>query len=166
MSVSSATKNPQSPRYLEDFKVGDVVETGSLTLTREMIIGFAEQYDPQPMHLDEEAARHTVFKELVGSGWQTLLVTMKLLLEAPFLGGTPLIAAEFKEVRFLAPMRPGDVLSARAETMALHFSTSRPERGFMDLKVTTKNAADIALITQNLRLVLPTRASLKTEIPG
>lgn len=166
MSVSPTTKNPHAPRYLEDFKVGDVVETGSLTLTREMIVDFARHYDPQPMHLDDEAARHTMFKELVGSGWQTLLVTMKLLLEVPLLGGTPMIAAAFKEVRFLAPMHPDDVLSARAEITALQASTSRPDRGFMDLKVTTKNAAGIALITQDLRLVLPTRASLRMDPPG
>lgn len=160
-----APENPHTPRYLEDFKVGDVLQTASLPVTREMIIDFARQYDPQPMHLDEEAARHTMFGALVGSGWQTLLVTMKLLLEAPLLGGTPMIAAEFKDVKFLTPMHPDDVLSACAEITGLQASKSRPDRGFMDVKVTTKNADGVALVTQNFRLLLPTRASRSTPGP-
>lgn len=160
MPINPVSETNPAPRYLEDFKVGDVVETASLPITRAMIVEFARQYDPQPMHLDEDAARHTLFGTLVGSGWQTLLVTMKLLLEAHLLGGTPMIAAEFKEVKFHAPMNPDDVLSARAEIMSLRASSSRPDRGFMDVKVTTKNADGVVLITQSLRLLMPTRASL------
>ena len=144
-----------APRYLEDFKVGDLIETDTCTVTRDMVRSFAEQYDPQPMHLDEAAARGTVFGELVGSGWQTLALTMRLLVDARLLGGTPIVGAEFKDMRFHAPMRPGDSLRASAEVMAIGPSKSRPNRGFMDLKVTTRNAAGDTLVTQSWRLVVP-----------
>ena len=144
-----------TPRYLEDFKVGDLIETDTCTVTRDMVRSFAEQYDPQPMHLDEAAARGTVFGELVGSGWQTLALTMRLLVDARLLGGTPIVGAEFKDMRFHVPMRPGDSLRASAEVMAIRPSTSRPNRGFMDLKVTTRNAAGDTLLTQSWRLVMP-----------
>lgn len=150
---------PDKPRYLEDFQVGDLIETDALTVTRDMIVSFARQYDPQPMHLDDDAARSTLFGELVGSGWQTLAVTMRLLVDARLLGGTPIVGAEFKDLRFHAPMRPGDALRASAEVMAIRPSRSRPDRGFMDLKVTTKNAAGAMLVTQTWSLVVPARAS-------
>ena len=148
---------PGAPRYLEDFKVGDLTETSGFAVTRDMILSFAEQYDPQPMHLDETAARDTVFGELVGSGWQTLAVTMRLLLDARLLGGTPIVGAEFRDIRFHAPMRPGDGLRARAEVIAIRPSKSRPDRGFMDVRVTTTNSEGVTLVTQRWSLVVPRR---------
>ena len=68
MPAIATSERPRAPRYLEDFNVGDLTETAELTVTRDMILSFAELYDPQPMHLDETAARGTVFGELVGSG--------------------------------------------------------------------------------------------------
>ncbi|MCA0200183.1 MAG: MaoC family dehydratase [Proteobacteria bacterium] len=149
-----------APRYLEDFAVGDVTKTGDLTVTAEMVRNFAELYDPQPMHLDEDAARASVFGDLVGSGWQTLAVTMRLLVDARLLGGTPIVGAEFKETRFHAPMKPGDTLRVTAEVLAVRSSKSRPDRGFMDMKVTTRTREGTALVTQQWTLVLPTRAGL------
>ena len=109
------------------------------------------------MHLDETAARGTVFGELVGSGWQTLAVTMRLLVDARILGGTPIVGAEFKDMRFHAPMRPGDTLRASAEVMEIRPSKSRPDRGFMDMKVTTRNSTGATLVTQSWSLVVPSR---------
>ena len=149
-----------APRHLEDFRIGDVIETASVTVTREMIVAFAREYDPQPMHLDEAAARQTVFGELVGSGWQTLALTMRLLVDARLLGSTPIVGAQFNETRFHAPVRPGDRLHARAEVTALRTSRSHPERGFLDMIVTTLNADWASLVTQHWSLVLPTRAAL------
>lgn len=159
--MSGIANDAQSdkPSYLEDFQVGDRTETGEFTVSRDMIVSFAEQYDPQPMHLDDNAAKGTVFGELVGSGWQTLAVTMRLLVDAQLLGGTPIVGAEFKETRFHAPMRPGDALRASAEVLAIRPSKSRPDRGFMDLMVTTRNAAGTLLLTQQWSLVVPTRAA-------
>ncbi|MGE3477819.1 MAG: MaoC family dehydratase [Rhodospirillaceae bacterium] len=142
MSHTATSKEASvAPRYLEDFAVGDRAETGRTIVTREMIEAFAELYDPQPMHLDETAAQGTVFGRLIGSGWQTLALTMRLMVDARFLGSTPIVGAEFKEMRFHAPMLPGDTLQANAEILAVRPSKSRPDRGFMDVRVTTKNAA-------------------------
>lgn len=162
MSAIEANDRPLSPRYLEDFAVGDQIETGEIAITREMIRSFAELYDPQPMHLDEVAARDSVFGEMVGSGWQTLAVTMRLLVDARLLGSTPIVGAEFRDMRFHAPVRPGDTVRASAEVLAMRASKSRPQRGFMDFKVTTKTTAGVTLVTQSWRLVVPSRALLSS----
>ncbi|GGO84351.1 MaoC family dehydratase [Marinobacterium nitratireducens] len=159
MEAKAASERSADPLYLEDIQVGDLVETKEFTVTRDMIIAFAEQYDPQPMHLDEKAAHDTIFGELVGSGWQTLVLTMRLLVDARLLGGTPLIGAELKNIRFHAPMRPGNTLRAGAEVTAIRPSKSRPDRGFIDLKVTTRNADGMTLATQNWSLVMPLRST-------
>lgn len=150
------------PHYFEDFVVGQKIESDELTVTYEMIVAFAQQYDPQPMHLDEQAARSSLFGQLVGSGWQTLAVTMRLLVDARLLGGTPIVGVEFKDVRFHTPMRPGDSLRAKAEVVALHPSKSRPSRGFLDMNVTTVNTAGEVLVSQSWRLAVPRRSTSPT----
>ncbi len=161
---SAVETGADGARYLEDFAVGDVTESAGMTITSDMVRAFAELYDPQPMHLDEDAARATVFGGLVGSGWQTLAVTMRLLVDARLLGATPIVGAEFKDTRFHGPMRPGDTLRATAEVLAVRPSKSRSDRGFMDMKVTTLKATGEALVTQTWTLVLPTRASLPDRL--
>jgi len=148
---------------LEDFKIGDVTETQEVIVSHEMIRDFAETYDPQPHHLDKVAAKGTIFGEVVGSGWQTLALTMRLLVDAKLLGGTPIVGAEFRDMRFHGPVRPGDTLRANAEILSISPSSSRPDRGFLDMKVTTRNAAGHALVTQTWRLVVPTRAGARSH---
>ncbi|CAD5259264.1 conserved hypothetical protein [Bosea sp. 62] len=147
------------PRYLEDFDAGDRIASGSFEMTAELIRSFAEFYDPQPMHIDEAAARQTIFGELVGSGWQTLAITMRLLVDARLLGGNPIVGAEFANLRFHRPVRPGDGLKATAEVLRTRPSRSRPDRGFMDLEVTTTNQRDETVLTQVWTLIVPTRAT-------
>lgn len=158
MSAVMAEDDRMRPLYLEDFSVGDRVETRRFVITRKMIRGFAEVYDPQPMHLDEATARETVFGELVGSGWQTLAITMRLLVDAKLLGTTPIVGAEFRNIRFLIPVRPGDALRATAEVVGLRPSRSRPDRGFMELQVNTANESGAVVLMQNWTLLLPTRS--------
>lgn len=146
-------------RYLEDFGAGDRITSGSFEVTAELIRSFAELYDPQPMHIDEDAARGTIFGELVGSGWQTLAITMRLLVDARLLGGNPIVGAEFANLRFHRPVRPGDSLKATAEVLQTRPSRSRTDRGFMDLQVTTTNQHDETVLTQAWTLVVPTRAA-------
>ncbi|CAN7398621.1 MaoC family dehydratase [Bosea sp. LjRoot237] len=148
------------PQYLDDFKAGDRISSGSFEVTAELIRSFAELYDPQPMHIDEEAAHQTIFGELVGSGWQTLAITMRLLVDAKLLGGNPIIGAEFANLRFHRPMRPGDSLKAIAEVLQTRPSRSRNDRGFMDLQVTTTNQHDETVLTQAWTLIVPTRTAV------
>ncbi len=89
---------------------------------------------------------------------------MRLLVDARLLGSTPIVGAEFKETRFHAPMKPGDTLRAHAEVLAVRSSKSRPDRGFMDMKVTTRTSAGTALVTQQWTLRVPTRAGLAAEL--
>lgn len=154
------------PRYLEDFRAGDRIASGSFEVTAELIRSFAELYDPQPMHLDEDAARQTIFGELVGSGWQTLAITMRLLVDARLLGGNPIVGAEFANQRFHRPVRPGDGLKAVAEVLRTRPSRSRRDRGFMDLEVTTKNQRDETVLTQTWTLVVPARRQLTADDPA
>lgn len=147
-------------RYLEDFKVGELIETEEFPLTRDAIVSFAQQYDPQDMHVDEELAKSTIFGELVGSGWQTLLITLKLILNTKRFGDTPLIGAGFKEVRFHHPTYPGNSLKVCAEIMDIRPSKHKADRGLMDVNVTTKTTTGTVIITQTWTLALPTKASV------
>ena len=148
----------EQPLSLEDFTVGERICSGAFTVTAELAHDFARAYDPQPMHLEEDAARASFFGELVASGWQTLAVTMRLMVDARLTGTTPIIGAEFREIRFHRPMRPGDTLTAEAEVLAVRRSRSKPERGFLDLHLTTMNGRGETLLTQIWTLVLPARA--------
>lgn len=151
-------------RYLEDFSIGEQIETEEFPLTRDSIVSFAEQYDPQDMHLNDELAQHTIFGELVGSGWQTLLITLKLVLNSKHFGDTPLIGAGFKEVRFHHPTYPGDSLKVYAEIMDIRPSKNKADRGLMDVQVTTKTTTGTVLITQTWTVALPTKASIATTL--
>ena len=148
-----------TPKFLEDFTAGQRIRTGTFVVTPELVRSFAELYDPQPMHLDPEAAKATMFGEVVGSGCQTLAITMRLLVDARLLGGTPIIGADFKEFRFHRPMKPGDTLSAEAEVLGSRTSRSRPDRGFLELRVTTFNQDGEPLVTQTWTLAVPARAT-------
>ena len=124
--------------YLEDFVVGARFTSGTHTLDADQIKTFARQFDPQPFHLDEEAASHSFFGGLVASGWHTAAITMSLLVKSgmPIAGG--LIGAG-GELTWPHPTRPGDTLTVESEVLAVTPSRSRPERGMITLRSRTRN---------------------------
>ncbi|MES2255933.1 MAG: MaoC family dehydratase [Pseudomonadota bacterium] len=124
--------------YLEDVFVGQRFVTGTHTLTVDAIKAFARDYDPQPFHTDEEAAKDTFFCGLAASGWHTAAITMRLQIDSgpPIAGG--MIGAG-GEISWPRPTRPGDVLHVESEVTEVKPSKSRPERGFATLKSETKN---------------------------
>jgi acyl dehydratase len=124
--------------YLEDVFVGQRFVTGTHTLTAEAIKAFATDYDPQPFHTDEEAAKDTFFCGLAASGWHTAAITMRLQIDSgpPIAGG--MIGAG-GEISWPRPTRPGDVLRVESEITEVKPSKSRPERGFATMKSETKN---------------------------
>jgi acyl dehydratase len=127
--------------YLEDLSVGQIFESGSIEVTRDSIRAFAEQFDPQPFHLDEEAARQSLFGGLAASGWHTASITMRLLTESlPLAGG--IIGASMDEIAWPRPTRPGDCLRVRVEVLELRPSKSKPERGMAKTQTVTLNQAD------------------------
>src|SRR5512134_2917980 len=121
-------------RYFEDYQVGEVQETRSYAVSREEILAFARQFDPQPFHLDEEAARASLFGGLIASGWHTGAMFIRMVCEHM----TPLHATSgamgFDDLKWLRPVRPGDVLSVESEIREKIESRSRPDRGTVKIE--------------------------------
>lgn len=147
----------EDARTLEDFEVGQVFTTQRVTVDKADLVAFAKLYDPQPMHTDEEVAKSTFFGELMGSGWQTLGLTMRLVVEARTLGSTPLVGIAIDEVRFHRPLRPGDTLWARVEITEVCALHSKPDRGFLRMKVNTFVGVDTPLASLYWTLLVPRR---------
>ncbi len=124
--------------YLEDVFVGQRFVTGTQAVTAEAIKAFARDYDPQPFHTDEAAAKDTFFAGLAASGWHTAAITMRLQVDSgpPIAGG--MIGAS-GELSWPKAVRPGDVLHVESEVLDVTPSKSRPERGMITLKSETKN---------------------------
>ena len=117
--------------YFEDFSTDWTAEYGPRRVTREEIVGFAAQYDPQPMHLDEEAARQTMLGGLAASGWHTCAIMMKMIADGLLLDTASMGAPGIDEVKWLRPVRPGDSLTLRGSVTAVRASQSKQDRGFV-----------------------------------
>ena len=139
--------------YLEDFSVGRRFISAAHTLDAEQIKAFARQFDPQPFHLDEEAARLTFFHGLAASGWHTASITMSLLVKSgmPIAGG--LIGAG-GELTWPRPTRPGDTLTVESEVLAVTPSRSKPERGMITVRSITKNQSGEAVQEMTSRMLV------------
>ena len=129
-------------RYLEDFAVGQTFGSGRLRIDAERIKAFAAEFDPQPFHLDEEAAQHTLFRGLAASGWHTSALTMRLLVESEIRPAGGIVGAGFDELRWPRPVRPGDELRVETEVLEVRPSKSRPEQGVIKIRTTTLNQKD------------------------
>ncbi len=128
--------------HWEDFSPGQVIDCGSRLVTREDIVAFAAEYDPQPMHLDEEAARATLFGGLVASGWHSCCILMRMLSDNLLCGTSFMGAPGVDEVKWLAPVRPDKRIKARATVLETRLSRSRPEMGFVKFRFELTAAAD------------------------
>jgi acyl dehydratase len=144
-------------RYLEDFEIGQIFGSGRLRIEAERAKTFAAEFDPQPMHLDEEAARHAIFGGLTASGWHTAAVTMRLLVEGELKPAGGIVGAGFEEFRWPRPVRPGDELHLESEVLAVRPSNSRPDRGLIRVRTTTLNQNDEAVQVLVATLVVPRR---------
>lgn len=115
--------------YFEDFPPGDVRESPARTVTREEIIAFAREFDPQPFHTDEAAAKDTIYGGLIASGWHTIAIYMRLMWDSFLKETVSLGSPGVDEVRWLKPVRPGDTLRARFTVLETVPSRSKPDRG-------------------------------------
>jgi len=142
--------------FLEDLAPGRRFETSSYRLEETEIVAFASMYDPQPFHLDRDAASRTFFGELVASGWQTVAVTMRLLVTSgpSFAAG---IVGRGAEVTWLKPVRPGDVLRVVCEVVDVQDSRSHPERGTVTVANETINQNGEVVQILKSSLVVPRR---------
>ena len=146
--------------YLEDFTPGRIFTSGrSITVDAAAIKAYAAQFDPQPFHLDEEAAEKTFFKGLAASGWHTMSMTMRLLVDGglPIAGG--IIGAGADEIRWPRATRPGDTLRVQCEVLEARPSKSRPDQGLIKVRITTLNQNDEPVQTMIGNLVVPRRAT-------
>jgi acyl dehydratase len=125
--------------YYEDLAVGDVTEYGSKTMSKAEIIEFATKYDPQPFHIDEEAAKETMFGGIAASGWHTAAVCMRLLVDGVLRDQASMGAAGVDELRWKRPVYPGDTISIRVEVLAKEPDPNDPARGRVRSKVTGVN---------------------------
>lgn len=121
----------QAKIYLDDFHDGQIIDLGSCTVSREEIIAFASQYDPQPFHTDEEAAKESIYGGLIASGWHTVALFMRLLVDGLLSRAASMGSPGVDEVRWLKPVRPGDTLRARCVVLAVVPSRSKPDRGIL-----------------------------------
>lgn len=143
--------------YLEDFAAGQVFRSGTLAVTEEAIIAYAREFDPQPFHLDDAAARGTMFGGLAASGWHTASMTMKLLVGSEFRPAGGIIGGGMEELRWPRPVRPGDVLRVEVEVLEVRPSRSRPQQGMLRARCTTLNQDGEAVQVIVPNLVVPRR---------
>jgi acyl dehydratase len=125
--------------YWEDFRVGEVHEMGCHTFTEEEIIEFAARYDPQPIHIDREAAAGSFFGGLIASGWHTCSVGMRFAVDSYINSGVSLGSPGLDNIRWHKPVRPGDTITYRRTTLATRASSSRPGVGLMQGRVEAWN---------------------------
>lgn len=143
--------------YLEDIAVGQVYHSRLISVDAESIKSFAAAFDPQSFHLNDAAARQSFFHGLVASGWHTAALTMRLLVESEFRPAGGLIGAGVDELRWPAPVRPGDTLQVRGEVLDVRPSRSRPEQGVVRTRVTTTNQHGEAVQVFVANLIVPRR---------
>ena len=147
----SRTDTPSAaPRYYwEDFPVGRVREFGGLLVTREAVLDFARKYDPQPFHLDDEAARGSLFGRLAASGWHTCAMAMRMMCDGYLLQSAALGSPGVENVRWHKPVFPGDTLGVRLTVLEARVSASRPEVGLVKSNWDVSNQhGDIVLSMQ------------------
>ena len=126
--------------YLEDFEVGQkFAGAGQVRVDEARIKSFAAEFDPQPFHLDDQAAARSFFRGLAASGWHTAAMTMRLLVEGALEPAGGIIGAGFEELRWPRPVRPGDELRVESEVLEVRASKSRPDQGMIKVKTTTLN---------------------------
>ena len=152
-----------SGRYLDDFAVGQTFGSGRLRIDGERALAFAAEFDPQPFHLDEVAARRSIFGGLTASGWHTAALTMRLLVESELEPAGGIIGAGLDECRWPRPVRPGDVLRVECEVTDVRPSKSRPEQGLIKLRTTTLNENDEPVMVYVVNVVVPRRKDIKKE---
>ena len=138
--MAGAERNePLADLYFEDHLPGSVYHVGSVLVTEEEIVAFAKRYDPQVFHTDPEAAKKTSFGGLVASGWHTVALAMRLIVENRLNRVKNLGSPGVDEVRWLKPVRPGDILSVRATIVEARRSQSKPDRGIVKALVEVSN---------------------------
>ncbi|PWC33155.1 MaoC family dehydratase [Azospirillum sp. TSO35-2] len=144
-------------RYFDDVSVGDRFQGGPLEVSEAEIIAYAERFDPQPFHLDPQAAKDTLFRGLAASGWHTAGMTMRMIVgsNAELAGGY--VGMGVDSIAWPKPTRPGDVLRIEMEVLDARRSAKRPDQGVLRVKTTTLDQADEVVQVMVANLLAPAR---------
>lgn len=121
-------------RYLDDFQVGECFTAPGFTLSEGQVLDFALTYDPQPFHIDAQAASESPYGGLIASGFQTLALCFRMVVQSGAFEAVSLGGPGIDELRFLAPVRPGDTIRSEAEILSVKPSRSKPDRGIMRIQ--------------------------------
>jgi acyl dehydratase len=144
-------------RFLEDFAAGQKFGSARVQVDAEQVKRFAAEFDPQPFHLDEQAAERSFFRGLAASGWHTAALTMRLLVGSELSPAGGIVGAGFDEFRWPRPVRPGDELHLEIEVLEVRPSKSRPAQGLVKLRTTTLNQRNEPVQVSVGNLVVPRR---------
>ena len=140
--------------YFEDATVGDVLDLGSRTVSEAEILAFARDFDPQPFHIDPEAAAQSIFGGIIASGWHTCALTMRLMVDSFLSRAASLGSPGVEHIRWLQPVRPGDTLTARIVVLDVRPSQSKPDRGSVQMRTeVTNQAGDLVMTMESTGLV-------------
>lgn len=146
-------------RYWEDFQVGEVIEVGPITVSEEEIVEYATRFDPQPFHIDAEAAKESMFGGLVASGWHTTALFMGMFVRAVLLDSASLGSPGVDEIRWTAPVRPGDTLTGRSTVTDIQPSSRDPQRGTVFTTNEVFNQDGVLVLTLKARGFFARRVS-------
>lgn len=160
-----AANAQRPPVYLDDLAVGDQFKSGEHAMDEAQIKAFAAQFDPQPFHLDDEAARATLFGGLAASGWHTAAITMRLQVTSglPIAGG---IIGAGGELSWPRPTRASDVLHVVSEVQQIQPSRSKPDRGMVTVRSETRNQHGDVVQVATVRVVVPRRPDAPAPAPA
>ncbi len=147
----------QPKLYFEDFTPGRVFKSEPRPVPRDEIVEFAREFDPQPFHLDEEAARKTMFGGLAASGWHSCCIMMRLIADSFLLNASAMGSGGIDQVRWLVPIRPDDVVTLHSTVLETRASQSRPDRGFVKFTFELFNQAGVKVATMAAPLMLAKR---------
>lgn len=145
--------------FYDDLAVGRVFRTDTIDVTAEEITTFAARYDPQPFHLDPEAAKQTVFGGLVASGWMTAALTMRLMVNGEFKFGRGVVGLGVETLQWPRPVRPGDRIGAAVEIVAMRVSESKPQFGVAKIRTTTTNQHGETVQVMVSNILVPRRGA-------
>jgi acyl dehydratase len=144
MAEPHASKAPL--HFWEDFPVGQVRDFGGMAVSREAVLAFAQQFDPQPFHLDDEAARGSLFGGLCASGWHTCAMAMRMMCDGYLLDAASLGSPGIDNLRWLKPVFPGDTLSVRMEVLDARPMASKPHVGLLRSRWEVRNQHEQAVM--------------------
>jgi acyl dehydratase len=134
-------------RYFEDYREGETFEFGDYLVTEEEIIEFATRFDPQPFHINKEAASTTIYGGLIASGWMTAAIGMRMLVDNFISITSSMGSPGVDEMRFLHPVRPGDRLRLKVTILSTRASQSKPDRGVLQFYEEIINQNNVSVLS-------------------